>query len=397
MAWSGPARGLICLFGLMIAQPGLAQTTAHVPPPPDQGPPAEERPLPKSKMPAKKLFGAESRAAKLAPRAIGFYSRGCLSGGEWLPPDGPAWQAMRLSRNRNWAHPNIVTLVKRLATEAKAAGEWPGLLVGDLAQPRGGPMTSGHASHQIGLDADVWLTPMPDRRYSWEEREKISAVSMLKDTLSVNPEAFTPGVVAIIKRAASYDEVERIGVNPAIKLGLCRAAGGDTPWLAKIQGWPGHTYHMHIRIKCPPGSDNCRSQGTPDGTSCAAAEKWYADTKAWMENPKKAPTGPKTKRKPKPPLTLEDLPGACRDVLAAAPTGGPTLLAESIVLPAQKPSALATPAVAPATAAPAANIAELLNGPAAFAVPHELEPAPAAPAAELVAPKPQPAIRGAQQ
>jgi len=383
MEWSGPARGLILIFGLTIAHASSAQTTAIAPPTPDQAPPAEERPLAKSKIAANTLFGAESRAAKLKSRAIGFYSRGCLAGGEWLPPDGTAWQAMRLSRNRNWAHPNVVKLVKRLATEAKAAGEWPGLLVGDMTQPRGGPMTSGHASHQIGLDADVWLTPMPDRRLTWEEREKISAASMLKDPLSVNPETFTPGVIAIIKRAASYDEVERIGVNPAIKFGLCRAAGGDKPWLSKIQGWAGHTYHMHIRIKCPPGSDGCRSQGTPDGTSCAAAEKWYADTKAWMENPKKPPTGPKTKRKPKPPLTLEDLPNACRDVLAAAPTGGPTLIAKGIVPPEQKPAAV--PAV------------EASSGAAAFAVPHALEPVPPAAAAALEVPKPQPAGRRAEQ
>jgi penicillin-insensitive murein endopeptidase len=316
--------------------------TAAVPPLPVQGPPASERPAsakPAKPVPAKKLFGAKSRAANLAARAIGFYSRGCLSGGKYLPVDGPAWQAMRLSRNRNWGHPVLVDLVQRLGRDAKAAGEWPGLLVGDLTQPRGGPMTSGHASHQVGLDADIWLTPMPDRRLSWKERETISAVSMLKDTLSVNEKVFTPNVVALIKRAAEYDEVERIGVNPAIKLALCRAAGGDKPWLGKIQGWRGHHYHMHIRLKCPPGSENCRRQGKPTGTSCAAAEKWYRDTKAWMENPPKRTKRKKTKRKLKPPITLDGLPEACRDVLAAAPTGGPQLITD-IVAPERKPAQL---------------------------------------------------------
>lgn len=384
MDWRIPASGLICLLSTAFAQVSLAQTTTLAPPPPDRNSPAEEQAAAEPAIPAKKLFGAESRAAKLAPRAIGFYSRGCLSGGEWLPPDGPAWQAMRLSRNRNWAHPDLIKLVKRLATESKASGEWPGLLVGDLTQPRGGPMTSGHSSHQVGLDADIWLTPMPDRRFSWEEREKVSAVSMLKDTLSVNPEAFTPGVVAIIKRAASYPEVERIGVNPAIKLALCRAAGGDEPWLGKIQGWRGHTYHMHIRIKCPPGSSDCRSQGEPTGTSCAVAEKWYADTKAWMENPQKAPKQKKKKRKPKPPITLDGLPGACRDVLAAAPTGGPTRIAESIVPPEQKPAGSAVAASA-------------LSGPAAFAVPHQLQPPP--PGTKMAVPQPRSAdhLRKVQQ
>ena len=69
---------------------------------------------------------------------------------------------MRLSRNRNWGHPKLVEFLERLAEKAKKVG-WNGLLVGDMSQPRGGPMLTGHTSHQIGLDADVWLTPMPER------------------------------------------------------------------------------------------------------------------------------------------------------------------------------------------------------------------------------------------
>lgn len=342
MRWSGTTSLISAVAGMaLLASPAALAQAPAAPPVPELGSPADQRPAPAKPVPAKKLFGAKSRAAALKARAIGYYSRGCLSGGKWLPVDGPAWQAMRLSRNRNWGHPVLVDLVKRLATEAKAAGDWPGLLVGDLTQPRGGPMTSGHASHQVGLDADIWLTPMPNRRFSWTERENTSAVSMLKSSLEVNEKVFTPNVVALIKRAASYDEVERVGVNPAIKLALCRAAGGDTPWLAKIQGWRGHHYHMHIRIKCPPGSDGCRKQGTPKGTSCAVAEKWYADTKAWMENPKKRPKAKKTKkRKPKPPLTLEDLPEACRAVLAADDLGGPAPI-KNVLLPAAKPDRVA--------------------------------------------------------
>lgn len=347
------AIGALGLSWAVLAPAGTraAGSGPPAPPPPELGPPPAERQAVEPAVPAKNLFGKKSRAAALAPRAIGYYSRGCLSGGQWLPVDGPAWQAMRLSRNRNWGHPVLVDLIQKLATESKAAGEWPGLLVGDLTQPRGGPMTSGHASHQVGLDADIWLTPMPDRRLTWEERERVSAVSMLKDKLSVNEQVFTPGVVSLIKRAASYDIVERIGVNPAIKLALCRAAGGDQPWLAKIQGWRGHHYHMHIRIKCPPGSTGCRSQGTPNGTSCAAAEKWYADTKAWMENPDKRPKTKKKKRKPRPPLTLADLPDACRAVLSAEAIGGPPTIAD-IAVPEPKPGREASPVTASAVPRP---------------------------------------------
>ena len=119
--------------------------------------------------------------APLPARAIGSYSKGCLAGGVSLPINGPDWQVMRLSRNRNWGSPQLIDYLERLASDARAFDGWPGLLVGDMSQPRGGPMLTGHTSHQVGLDADIWLTPMPDHILTREEREDMSAVSMLKD------------------------------------------------------------------------------------------------------------------------------------------------------------------------------------------------------------------------
>ncbi len=136
---------------------------------------------------AKQLFGTVKTAAPLKARAVGWYAKGCLAGGKPLAVDGPGWQVMRLSRNRNWGHPDLVALLERLAKESTAAKEWSGLLVGDMSQPRGGPMTSGHASHQVGLDADIWLTPMPDRTLTKREREDMSAVSMLANAGAVDP------------------------------------------------------------------------------------------------------------------------------------------------------------------------------------------------------------------
>ena len=72
-------------------------------------------------------------------RAIGFYAKGCMAGGKALPVDGPAWQVMRLSRNRNWGHPELVALVERLAAEAKEKDGWNGLLVGDMPSRAAAP------------------------------------------------------------------------------------------------------------------------------------------------------------------------------------------------------------------------------------------------------------------
>ena len=121
---------------------------------------------------------------------------------------------MRLSRNRNWGKPRLLDYLERLASDARALDGWPGLLVGDMSQPRGGPMLTGHTSHQVGLDADIWLTPMPDRILTEQEREDMTAVSMLKDPFSVDPQIFTLLQVKLIKRAASYPQVARIFVHP---------------------------------------------------------------------------------------------------------------------------------------------------------------------------------------
>src|SRR5712671_6404168 len=127
---------------------------------------------------AKVLFGREVAPTTGPAQAIGAYERGCLSGAIALPADGPNWQVMRPSRNRAWGHPVLIAFLERLAQKLPGEAGWPGILVGDIAQPRGGPMLTGHGSHQIGLDADIWLTAMPNRRLSQAERESISATEV---------------------------------------------------------------------------------------------------------------------------------------------------------------------------------------------------------------------------
>ncbi len=166
---------------------------------------------------AKELFGRKLKPASLPAKPIGFYAKGCIAGAAPLPIIGPAWQVMRLSRNRNWGHPDLIALLERLAVKAQKAAGWPGILVGDMSQPRGGPMLTGHASHQVGLDADIWLTPMPNRQLSREEREETSAVMMVrKDRLDIDPSTWTPSHLPVIRAAAQEPQFERIFVNAAI-------------------------------------------------------------------------------------------------------------------------------------------------------------------------------------
>ena len=270
-----------------------------------------------AEQPAKQIFGAAKLPAALPASPVGFYSKGCLAGGIAIPADGPTWQAMRLSRNRRWGHPDLIALVEKLSREAAAQDGWPGLLVGDIAQPRGGPMLSGHASHQVGLDADVWLTPMPNRTLSAAERENISATSMLKkNTLFVDDRVWTQAHARVLMRAASYPQVERIFIHPGIKKKLCDTWKGDRSAMGKLRPYYGHHYHFHIRIKCPPGASGCRSQNPPpSGTGCDKSLAWWFTDEPW------APAKPKKDTKPKPKkreIRLRDLPPACA-IIAAAP------------------------------------------------------------------------------
>ncbi|UVK39612.1 penicillin-insensitive murein endopeptidase [Mesorhizobium sp. AR10] len=261
---------------------------------------------------AKVLFGAKKLPALAAAQSIGFYSRGCFAGGVAIPMDGRNWEVMRPSRNRRWGHPTMIALIEKLSRDAAADG-WPGLLIGDISQPRGGPMLTGHASHQIGLDADIWLTPMPARKLSIAERENISATLMVDEkTHLVKDALWTSKHTRLLKRAASYAEVERILVNPGIKKKLCDTATGDRAWLRKIRPFWGHDYHFHIRIGCQPGSPNCKGQeATTPGDGCDKSLAWWFTEEPWRPN--KNPDKPKARDV----MTMANLPKQCRFVLDA--------------------------------------------------------------------------------
>jgi len=334
---------------------------------PERKPPKPPEPKSGELPGARALFASVPGPAPLAARAIGFYSKGCLAGGVPLPLNGPDWQVMRTSRNRNWGSPELVHFLERLSSDARAFDGWPGLLVGDMSQPRGGPMLTGHTSHQVGLDADIWLTPMPDRILTAQEREEMNAVSMLKDPLHVDPETFTDVHVKLIRRAASYPQVARIFVHPAIKKSLCmraEVAGKDTRWLGKVRPWWNHHYHFHVRLACPPGMEGCKNQPPVSGDSgCDGKEldNWYAMLKKsaiWRTQQNIDPNAkPSGKKKPFP---LGNLPNDCKTVLTA---GGNELLSVDDELPPVAVKAAASREAGPGVPLLSqAQLQTLLNG-----------------------------------
>ena len=260
-------------------------------------------------------FGAKKDAAPLASAPHGSYAKGCLAGGVRLAETGPSWQAMRLSRNRNWGHPEIVSFIERLGAQARAIG-WEGLLVGDISQPRGGPMTSGHRSHQIGLDADIWMRPGYARELSRKERESIGSFSVVRRDLNGVNGNWTARHTDVLRAAASDPAVARIFVNAAIKRRICEETMGApqrAAWLRKIRPWYGHDAHFHVRLSCPEGAKGCIDQAPPPpGDGCDATLDWWFSDEA--RNPKPDPNKPKPVRRE---LRLADLPQACEAVLEA--------------------------------------------------------------------------------
>ena len=276
--------------------------------------PPQKPALGEDKEPAKQLFSHVELPSLGKAMAIGYYPRGCLQGGVELPVDGPNWQVMRISRNRNWGHPELVKFLERFAPLAAKATGWNGIMVGDMAQPRGGPLPYGHLSHQIGLDVDIWFMPMPDHRLSKEERDNLSASNLVAaDLKHVDPKTWTPADIAFIRTAAEQPEVERVLVNAAIKKELCRVEDKKSDgWMDKVRPWYGHNDHIHVRLKCPADSPNCRKQPPVPGTDgCSAKELDY-----WFTDNVLHPKITEPKHPPK-PLTLADLPPACKTVLDA--------------------------------------------------------------------------------
>ena len=222
---------------------------------------------------------------------------------------GRAIEVIRLSRHRYFGHPDLLAFIQRLGRRTAAEG-LPAFYVGDMAQPRGGPLPFGHASHQTGIDVDIWFNMTVKKWVPPRARETVDLPSMLlANYRDIDPRQFGPRQVALLKAAASDPAVERIFVNPVIKAALCRSeiasSVAERTWLERIRPWYGHDDHFHVRLHCPASSPECEEQQpVPPGDGCGA------ELESWLRHLPPRPPEHAVERRP-------SLPESCRAILTA--------------------------------------------------------------------------------
>lgn len=208
-----------------------------------------------------------------APQAVGGFANGCIIGAQPLPLNSPNYQVMRTDQRRYFGHPDLLAFIQRLSSQAnqKALGT---VLIGDMAMPAGGRFSSGHASHQSGLDVDIWLQ-LPRQRWSAQQLLKPQPIDLVSgDGKQVVASQWQPQIESLIKLAAQDAEVTRIFVNPAIKQRLCWM---PAPIALAAQGAPVvRPSCAHARAPALPGRQpECQSR-IRRRRATAAAPNWRA-------------------------------------------------------------------------------------------------------------------------
>jgi penicillin-insensitive murein endopeptidase len=237
-----------------------------------------------------------------SPQSIGGFANGCIVGAQQLPLNSSTYQVMRQDQRRYFGHPDLITFIQRLSTQVHQL-QLGQVLIGDMGMAAGGRFNSGHASHQTGLDVDIWLQ-LPKARWTAQQLLKPQPLDLVSaDDKQVIARHWQPQIDSLIKLAAKDEEVARIFVNPAIKRQLCADAGNDRAWLNKVRPWFAHRAHMHVRLRCPAGSLECEDQAAqPPGDGCGAElDSWFL--------PKKPGSTPPVKKTPPP------LPPSCQALL----------------------------------------------------------------------------------
>lgn len=223
-------------------------------------------------------------------QAIGSFANGCIIGAQPLPLQHVGYQVIRYDQRRYFGHPTLLAFINRLSEKVYDSGLGI-VLIGDMSMPAGGRFSSGHVSHQSGLDVDIWLQ-LPHNRWNQQQLLEPQQLDLVAtDGRQIIAALWQPQIATLIKLAAQDSEVRRIFINPAIKKQLCLEVTADRDWLHKVRPWFGHHAHMHVRLRCQPKNFECQDQKLPppnDGCD-AELESWFLPRRPHVELDKAKP------------------------------------------------------------------------------------------------------------
>lgn len=215
----------------------------------------------------------------MASISIGSYTKGSLRDAVDLPKNDFGMQTMRRSQNRFWAHDEMADFIKSLSQDSYTSDNGQ-LLIGDISNKSGGYL-SGHASHQIGLDVDVWFWRPGDDEIDLGDdvREGMRLPWMLDPrTNKFLPGKWDPKLQEVLRMAAEDERVARIFVNPGVKRLMCTLYPNQD-FLKKIRPWWRHHEHFHVRLKCPADSPDCVNQAPSNNIECDSPKLdwWFSE------------------------------------------------------------------------------------------------------------------------
>lgn len=206
-------------------------------------------------------------------QSIGSFSNGCIVGADTLPIQSEHYQVMRTDQRRYFGHPDTVMFIQRLSSQVSNLGMGT-VLIGDMGMPAGGRFNGGHASHQTGLDVDIFLQLPKTRRTSAQLLRPQALDLVSRDGKHVVSTLWKPEIFSLIKLAARDKDVTRILLIRRLNNNFALMRAPIATGCAKCDRFQ-HRAHMHVRLRCPADSLECEDQPLPPpcdgcGQNCKA-------------------------------------------------------------------------------------------------------------------------------
>lgn len=176
------------------------------------------------------------------------------------------------SRENSYGHPALILMLGRSAKELQRVAPGSVLLVGDISDENGGPL-SGHRSHQSGRDADVAFYALDEngKRVTLDRFVKFGADGKAVDGSGYQFDDWRNWLLVqswvrdrraglshiFVSRALRQRLIGYASKQPAFKKYVSEVSA----LLKQPEEAEPHDDHFHVRVSCPKGQNEiCREQ-----------------------------------------------------------------------------------------------------------------------------------------